>query len=141
MKNRTQNVKEKPAAESFIKNQNWGYLWISSLESYTVFIVCSSGGLPKYIKNLSSDHMLLTYIKVFKETKRGMDLVFPHHFLHDFLWKIFFILYSIKRLNFIGWLPLLLKILGKMYVAIVCYTVCDVTNFKIKLSFLVKPFS
>ena len=85
MKNRTQNVKEKPAAESFIKKIKIEDIWINSLKSYTVFIVCSSGGLPKYIKNSSSDHMLLTYIKVFKETKRSMDLVFRHHFLHDFL--------------------------------------------------------
>ena len=31
-------------------------------------------------------------------------------------------------------------ILGNMCIAIVCFTVCDVINFKVDLTFLIKPF-
>ena len=43
---------EKLVPDPFMKNQNWAYLWIEDVEDVIkfVFIVCSSRGLPKYIK-------------------------------------------------------------------------------------------
>ena len=43
---------EKLVSDPFMKNQNWAYLWIEDVEDVIkfVFIVCSSRGLPKYIK-------------------------------------------------------------------------------------------
>ena len=41
-KNHTQNVVEKQVPDSFIKNQNWGCLWINSLKCYKVYFCCMS---------------------------------------------------------------------------------------------------
>ena len=38
-------------------------------------------------------------------------------------------------------LPLFIEIFGNMFIVIVFYPVCDVINFEIYLSFLIKPFS
>ena len=54
--------------------------------------------------------------------------------------KMFFMLYSINWTNFIVWLPVLLKILGNMLIAIVCFPDCDVMNFEINIIFLSGPF-
>ena len=48
-----------------------------------------------------------------------MELVSLPHFLHDFLTKMFFLLYSINWPNFIVWLLLLCEILGNMCIEIV----------------------
>ena len=53
---------------------------------------------------------------------------------------MFFMLLSINWPNFIARLPLLLEILGKMYITTVCYPGCDVIKFEINLIFLIKPF-
>ena len=54
--------------------------------------------------------------------------------------KLFLMLhYSINWPNFIVWLYLLLEILANMFIAIVCFPVCDVINFEI--IFLIMPFS
>ena len=34
-----------------------------------------------------------------------------------------------------------LEIFGNMYIVIICFLVCDIISFEIKLSFLIKPFS
>ena len=36
-KNHTQNMVEKLFPDPFLKNQNWAYIWMSSLKFYTVF--------------------------------------------------------------------------------------------------------
>ena len=51
---------------------------------------------------------------------KGLPIISPAHFEYDFSTKMFLILYSINRPNFIAWLPLLLEILGNMYTPIVC---------------------
>ena len=38
-------------------------------------------------------------------------------------------------------LHLLIEASGNMFIAIVCISVCDIINFEICFSFLVKPFS
>ena len=55
--------------------------------------------------------------------------------------KIFLTLCSINWPNLIAWLPLILKILDNICIAIVCLLVWDVINSEINLSFLIKPFS
>ena len=47
---------------------------------------------------------------------------------------------SINWPIFIIWLILIPEILGNMYIANICYPVCDVMNFEINHSFLIKPF-
>ena len=51
---------------------------------------------------------------------KGLGIVSAAHFVYDFSTKMFLMLYSINWPNFIAWLPLLLEILGNMYIAIVC---------------------
>ena len=51
---------------------------------------------------------------------KGLGIVSPAYFVYDFSTKMFLMLYSINRPNFIAWLSLPLGILGNMYIAIVC---------------------
>ena len=51
---------------------------------------------------------------------KGLRVVSPAHIVYDFSTKIFLILYSINRPNFIVWLHLLLEILGNMCIVVVC---------------------
>ena len=57
-----------------------------------------------------------------------------------FLDKGLLMLHSINRTNFIGWLALLLEILGNMCIAIVYYPGYDVMDFEINLIFLIETF-
>ena len=70
---------------------------------------------------------------------KGLGIVSPAHFAYDLSIKIFLMLYSINRPNFIAWLPLLIEILGNMSIAIVCLG-CDVMDFEINHIFLIEPF-
>ena len=76
----------------------------------------------------------------FDFSEKGLGLVFPPHFVYDFLSKMFLMLYSISWPNFTVWLPLLREILHNMCIAIVCFPGCDFINFEINLIFLIKPF-
>ena len=71
----------------------------------------------------------------------GVELISQSHFAQAFSRKIFLLLYSITWSNFIVWLPLLLEIIGSMFIVIVSYPLCDVINCEIYLSFLINPFS
>ena len=71
---------------------------------------------------------------------KALGIVSPAHFVHDFLAKVFLMLYSINRPNFITWLSLILEIQGKMCIAIVCYPSCAVIDFEINLIFLIELF-
>ena len=51
---------------------------------------------------------------------KGQGIISPPHFGYDFSIKMFLMLYSINRLDFIVSLPLLQEILGDMCIAIVC---------------------
>ena len=85
--------------------------------------------------------MLLPYVKLFLKIKRGLKLVSLPHFLHEFRRKIFLTRYFDNWLNFIAWLSFLLEILGNMCIVIICCPVCEVINFEVNLSFLIKLFS
>ena len=54
--------------------------------------------------------------------------------------KQMFFMFFINWPIFIVWLPLILEILGNMYIAIVCFPGCEVINFECSLIFLIRPF-
>ena len=70
---------------------------------------------------------------------KGLGIVSPAHFVYDFSTKMFIMLYSFKWSIFTAWLPLLLEILGNMYIVIACLPGCGVTDFEINLIFLIAP--
>ena len=72
--------------------------------------------------------------------EKDLGLVFPPHFVYDFSSKMFLMLYSINRPNFVVCLPLLFEILDNMCIAIAYFPGCDVINLKINLIFLIKLF-
>ena len=84
--------------------------------------------------------MLLSHIKLFQKAKKGLELVLLPHFLHNYLRKIFLLIYSTTWLNVMVWLSLLCEILGNVCIVIVCWPGCDVLNFEINLICLIKPF-
>ena len=101
------NMVEKLVPDSFIKNQNWLYLWINSLKCCKFCFYCMpSQGLPKDIKI----KVLTTYFtlqgfylkKLFRKTEKGPELVPLPHYLQDF-WRKIFPTYIWP--NFITWLP------------------------------------
>ena len=63
----SKNVMEKLVPETFLKNQNWTYLWINSLKCYTVCFYCmASWGLWKYIEiklQTTCFHLILSFFK------------------------------------------------------------------------------
>ena len=71
--------------------------------------------------------------------KKNSGIVSPSYFVYVFSRKIFLVLYSLTWPIFFFWLPLLLQIFGNIYIAIVCFTGCDVINFGVNLNFLTKP--
>ena len=88
------------------------------------------------ITDRQSTTWYLPFVKFFKKTKRGLELVSQPHFLHNFWRKLFLLLYAITWPNFIAWLPLLREILGNMFnVVIACWPGSNVINFEINLSF------
>ena len=68
--------------------------------------------------------------------KRGLELVLLPLFPHYFWTKIYLTLYFINWPNFIAWLPLLLEIMGKTFIAVICCPGCDAINFQINITFL-----
>ena len=51
--------------------------------------------------------------------RKDLEIASPEHFVCDFLTEMFRMLYSINWPNFIVWLPLLLEILGNMFIEVV----------------------
>ena len=76
----------------------------------------------------------------FNFSGKGLGLVSLPHSVYDYSRKMFHVLHSINSPNFIVWLPLLLEILGNMYITIVSLPGCDVVKVETNLIFLNKPF-
>ena len=117
----------------FLKNQNWAYFWINNLKFYTVrFYWCQVEGRSKDIETRLKTTCFYLFESFFFLIKRGPELVSLFHFLHDVWRKIFILLYSMNRPNFIVWLPLFLKILS------ICARLwrCDAKNFETNFVFL-----
>ena len=72
--------------------------------------------------------------------KKNLGIVSPLRFLYDCSRKFLLLLYFINLSNFIVWLPLLLEILGNVYIVTVCFSGCDVITFGMNLTFLIKQF-
>ena len=72
--------------------------------------------------------------------EKDLVIVSSALFVYDFSRKMFLMLYSINWPKFIIWLPLVLKILDNMCIAIVCFPDCDVISFEINFIFLINPF-
>ena len=53
--------------------------------------------------------------------------------------KCFWYYILLTNPSFIVWLPVLLEILGNMFIAITCYPDCNVINFEINLILLINP--
>ena len=90
--------------------------------------------LHKNLGNWSRDMLNFGFLE------KGLGQVSPPHFLYDFSRKMFLMLYSIKWLNFIVQLSLLLEILDSICIAVVCFPGCDAINSEINLVSLIKPF-
>ena len=69
-----------------------------------------------------------------------MGLAPPSHFAYDFSRKIFFMLYPVIWTNFTIWFFLIIEKLDNVTIVIICIPVCDVIDFEISISFLIKPF-
>ena len=136
-----QNVVEKLVPDPFLKNEDWAYLCINSLKFYTVSFHCiASWGLSKYIENKLQSacfHLILSFFKKY----RGLELVTLPHFLHNIWRKIFLLLCYLNWRSFIVWLSLLYEILGNTCIGIVCKPGCDVMNFEVTLTSLIKLLS
>ena len=73
--------------------------------------------------------------------EKDLGIVSSPHFVYDFSRKMLLMLYSINWPNLIVWLPLLLEILGNMYIVIVCFPGFDVFQIlKLTLSFYSSRF-
>ena len=83
----------------------------------------------------SRDTLNFHFLK--KESETSISTTFFAWFFK----QLFLVLYSINWPDFIVWLLLLFDITCNMFIVIVCYPVCDITNFEIYLNFITKPFS
>ena len=126
----------KPFWDPFLKNQNWAYLWISSLKFQFVLIVCQVEGYQNILKLNFRSLAFISYKAFWKSKRKSGTSLF--HFLYDSWIKK--LSWSINWPNFIVWLSSFRGILGNMYVVIVCYPGCGVINLEINLIFLINPF-
>ena len=73
----------------------------------------------------------------FNFLEKGLGLAFPPHFVYDFSQKkisrYILLTYQISSFG-------CLYFLDNICFAIVCFPICDVINFEINLSFLIKSF-
>ena len=107
---------EELVPDSFLKGQNWVYLWINSFMQ--ILFMVTSRGVSKCIETIVQTTCFYLIWSFFKQ--RGLELVSLPHFRHVLWGKIFPTLYSINWPNCIIWLPLLFEMLGNMCTAIVC---------------------
>ena len=97
-----------PILIPFSKHQKWAFLFINILKVYRAFSYCMpSWGLSKDIENKLQTACFYLIWSFFKKTRIGMEPVSLPLFLYDLWSKMFLLLYSITRPNFIVWLSLL----------------------------------
>ena len=82
--------------DPFLKNQKATYLWINnSLKAlYSLFLLYADLRAIEIVKP-SCRPLAFTLYNAFLKTKRGLGLVTPSHFQHDFLSKTFLLLSSV----------------------------------------------
>ena len=111
----------------FWKSLIWGESKWSAASFQCILIALN---LP-YNKNKqykTLDHWFRDMVN-FSFPEKGLGLVLPN-FVYDFSTKMFLMLYSFTRPNFIAWLPLLLERLDNICITIVCEPGCDVIKFE-----------
>ena len=117
---------------SFILGKsNWSPAWFHYI-SIALKLACNRNKLFKTLHYWPRDILNFDFLV------KDLGIVPPPHF--DFSTKMLLMLSSINWPNFIGWLLLLLEILGNMCITIVCFTGCDVMDFEINFIFLIQPF-
>ena len=94
LENHAQNVLEKLVQDTFIQNENWAYLWISSLKCYTICFSCMSKDAPvsskKFLDIQATTECRFTLKRVCNMIRtNSLELVFLTHFLHSFWRKLF----------------------------------------------------
>ena len=115
-KKHTQHLVEKLVLDSILKNQNWAYLWINSLNFIQfVFIVGLSWGLPKYFYLI----FIFTSYRAFLRQKEVWNYSPCLIFCMSFEKKIFLKLHSGNWWNWIVWF-LLLTLDTELYVYCNC---------------------
>ena len=117
------------------------YIWGESNWSSVFFQYISIPLNLAYNKNIlyKTLHYWSRDMSNFDFLEKGLEIVSPPYFVHDFSRKIFLMLYSINWANFIVWLSLLLEIWDNMCIEIVSFPGCEVINFEINLIFLINP--
>ena len=120
------------------------FLFIKNLYIRQKQVVCSLISLYFDSPQISIEYKLFKTLHYWSRDKlnfdsldKGLEIVSPARFEHNFSTKMFLMLYSINWPNSIAWLLLLLEILGNTCIAIACYPCCDVMNFEINLIFLI----
>ena len=89
---------------------------------YSLFLLYAKNEDYQNILKLSCGPLFFTSYNAFLKKLRCLELASLPHFLMIFEKKIFLILYSITRPNFIVWWSLLREILSNMCIAIVFFT-------------------
>ena len=118
---------EKLFPDTFIKNENWEYIWIDNIKFYAVGFCCIPS-IQKVLKSIDywQSKSVETKLQIacfhlkyksFLKTKRG--LVSLPHFLHEFLREMFVLLYFVNWPNMIFWLTVLRDIVGNMCIVTV----------------------
>ena len=114
-----------------MKHKVWFRYWFQTFFSvsqsqilYSFFLLYVQIEDYQNILKLRQWSLSCTPYKAFLKKKKKRFWTILPHFQNSFSSEIFLMLYSINGLNFMGWLLLLLEILGNMR---------DITNFWIRL--------
>ena len=88
-----ENVVEELFPDTLLKNQNWSYIWISSLKFCTVCFYCMPNwGLSKYIETkvkLSCRPISFTWYKALEKNKKGSGTSLPTSFFSYYILIVF----------------------------------------------------
>ena len=110
-------------------------MWWRNYFIQFVFTVCQLEGYQNILK-LNCWRLAFTLHKTFLKDKKRSGTSLPTTFQHNFWRKKFILLYSIKvyfLVAFISW------DIGQYVYCNYLLNMCDVTNVKISLIFLIKP--
>ena len=115
----------------FLKNINWAYLWINSQNLCDLRFYCYPSWNYQILLKVRVRQLAFTSYKPFKISKVLSWFSLPVSFSASVLKKNISPVILYKLIKFHGLsLPLLLKILGN---TCICFSVCDVINFKTNL--------
>ena len=130
MKNHAQDRVEKLAPDLFRKSQYWAYLWTHTLKFHAVcFIVCPNRWLAKIVET----KMLTSFFyKGFLKNKKRSGTSLPDLFSAWFLKNL------AKFYCLLVFTSFILSDIGQYVYCNYLFSIWDVINFEINLSFLIK---